>query len=132
MPHHVLLIEDDERIREIVERGLGARGFAVTSAADAPSGVQLGCDLDVDLVLLDLVLPGGDGLTVLESLRRMKPRLPVIALTALADMRCKVDGLEAGATTTSRSRFRSRSSQPGSAPASAGSRTATRSSSRGP
>ena len=96
MSHHILSIEDDARIRDIVERGLGARGFAVTSAADAPSGVRLGCDLDVDLVLLDLVLPGGDGFAVLESLRRVKPRLPVIALTALADLQCKVTGLEAG------------------------------------
>jgi DNA-binding response OmpR family regulator len=93
---HVLLIEDDPRIREVVERGLGARGFAVTSAADADAGIELGCALDVDLVLLDLVLPGGDGLNVLESLRSVKPRLPVIALTALADLRWKLDGLEAG------------------------------------
>jgi DNA-binding response OmpR family regulator len=91
------VIEDDARIREVVERGLGARGFAVTSAPDAPSGIELGCNLDVDLVLLDLVLPGGDGFAVLESLRSVKPRLPVIALTALADLRYKLDGLEAGA-----------------------------------
>jgi DNA-binding response OmpR family regulator len=97
MANHVLLIEDDARIRDVVERSLGARGFAVTSAPDAPTGIELGRDLDVDLVLLDLVLPGGDGLTVLESLRRTKPRLPVIAVTALADLRCKLDGLEAGA-----------------------------------
>jgi two-component system, OmpR family, copper resistance phosphate regulon response regulator CusR len=97
MSQHVLLVEDDERIREIVERGLGARGFVVSSAGDAPSGIELARALDVDLVLLDLVLPGGHGLEVLEAIRAIKPRLPVIALTALADVRSRVDGLEAGA-----------------------------------
>jgi DNA-binding response OmpR family regulator len=97
MSQHVLLVEDDGRIREIVERGLGARGIVVSSAVDAPSGIELARQLDVDLVLLDLVLPGGNGLEVLEAIRALKPRLPVIALTALADVRSRVDGLEAGA-----------------------------------
>jgi two-component system, OmpR family, response regulator len=97
MSQHVLLVEDDGRIREIVERGLGARGIVVSSAVDAPSGIELARQLDVDLVLLDLVLPGGNGLDVLEAIRALKPRLPVIALTALADVRSRVDGLEAGA-----------------------------------
>ncbi|HEX2031990.1 MAG TPA: response regulator transcription factor [Actinomycetota bacterium] len=93
----MLLIEDDSRIREIVERGLGARGFVVTSAADGPSGIELASKLDVDLVLLDLVLPGKGGLEVLEEIRSRKPRLPVIALTAMDDTGAKVGGLEAGA-----------------------------------
>jgi DNA-binding response OmpR family regulator len=94
---HLLLIEDDPRIREIVERGLGARGFVVTSAADGPSGVELARKLEVDLLLLDLVLPGRSGLEVLQDVRAAKPRLPVIALTALADTRSRVGGLDAGA-----------------------------------
>jgi DNA-binding response OmpR family regulator len=97
MHQHVLLVEDDGRIREIVERGLGARGFAVSCAADGETGIELARQLDVDLVLLDLVLPGVPGLDVLEAVRAMKPRLPVIALTALADLRSRVDGLDAGA-----------------------------------
>jgi len=94
---HVLLIEDDPRIREIVERGLGARGFAVSAAADGLAGLELVRKLDVDLVLLDLVLPGRDGLDVLEDIREARPRLPVIAVTALDDMGSKVVGLDAGA-----------------------------------
>jgi DNA-binding response OmpR family regulator len=94
---HLLLIEDDPHIREIVERGLGARGYVVTSAADGPSGVELARKLEVDLLLLDLVLPGRSGLEVLQDVRAAKPRLPVIALTALADMRSRVGGLDAGA-----------------------------------
>ena len=96
MPH-VLLVEDDARIREIVERGLGSRGFVITSAEDGPTGLDLACKLDVDLVLLDLMLPGLSGFEVLEGIRLAKPRLPVVALTALDDTRSKVAGLDAGA-----------------------------------
>ena len=94
---HVLLVEDDGRIRDIVERGLGARGLPVTSAANGPAGVELATTLAVDVVLLDLVLPGKGGLDVLEDIRAVKPRLPVIALTALDDAASLVGGLDAGA-----------------------------------
>jgi DNA-binding response OmpR family regulator len=97
MPHHVLLIEDDARIREIVERGLGSRGSVVTSADDGLAGLDLARKLEVDVVLLDLMLPGLSGLEVLEEIRLAKPRLPVVALTALDDTRSKVAGLDAGA-----------------------------------
>src|SRR5256714_8626843 len=96
MPHF-LLIEDDARIREIVERGLGSRGYVVTSAEDGSAGLELARKLDVDVVLLDLMLPGLSGLEVLEEIRLTKPRLPVVALTALDDTRSKVAGLDAGA-----------------------------------
>jgi DNA-binding response OmpR family regulator len=94
---HVLLIEDDARIRESVERGLGARGFVVSSAPDGTAGLDLARKLDVDLVLLDLLLPGRQGLDVLEDIRAAKPRLPVIAVTALDDTGSRVSGLDAGA-----------------------------------
>src|SRR2546423_9344726 len=94
---HVLLIEDDLRIQEIVERGLGARGFTVIRASDGASGLDLARKLTVDLVLLDVKLPGMPGFEVLEGIRAAKPRLPVILLTALDDIRSKVGGLEAGA-----------------------------------
>ena len=97
---HVLLIEDDARIRDIVERGLSARGFTVSTAVDSRGGVEIARKLDVDLVLLDLVLPGKNGLETLEELRVMKPRLPVIALTALADTTSKIGASTRGSTTT--------------------------------
>ena len=93
---HVLLIEDDARIRDIVEEGLGARGFVVTSAPDAETGVDLAEKLDVALILLDLVLPGVQGLDALGRLKALKPDVPVIALTALDDTGSKVGGLDAG------------------------------------
>lgn len=97
MATRVLLIEDDPRIQEIVDRGLTPRGFVVTSASDGPSGVELAIKLQSDVVLLDLMLPGKSGLQVLQEIRAVKPRLPVIALTALDDTGSKVGGLEAGA-----------------------------------
>jgi two-component system, OmpR family, response regulator len=94
---HILLIEDDSRIREIVERGLTTHGFEVTTAADGLIGVELARTVEVDLVLLDLILPGMVGLEVLREIRIVKPRLPVFALTALDDTLSKVGGLDAGA-----------------------------------
>jgi DNA-binding response OmpR family regulator len=92
----VLLIEDDARIREIVERGLAARGFRVVPAADGVSGIALARSQRFDLALLDLVLPDTDGLTVLGALHALAPSMPVVALTALDDMHAKVRGLDAG------------------------------------
>lgn len=93
---NILLIEDDARVREIVERGLGARGFGVSSASDPETGLEFVSKFDIDLVLLDLMLPCRHGLQVLEDIRAAKPRLPVIALTALDDTGSKVGGLTAG------------------------------------
>ncbi len=93
---NILLIEDDARVQEIVERGLGARGFAVSCASDPETGLELVSKFDIDLVLLDLMLPSRHGLQVLEDIRAVKPRLPVIALTALDDTGSKVGGLTAG------------------------------------
>jgi DNA-binding response OmpR family regulator len=94
---HVLLIEDDPRVREIVERGLGDRGFTFSCASDGESGLDLVAELDVDVLLLDLILPDMDGLDILEQVRAVKPELPVVALTALDDTGSKVGGLDAGA-----------------------------------
>ena len=93
----ILIIEDDPRIREIVERGLEARGFAVMSASDGPKGLELAQNSDLDMVLLDMKLPGLHGSHVLKLIRSAKPRLPVIVLTATDDVRSKVVGLDAGA-----------------------------------
>ncbi len=93
---YVLLIEDDSRIRQIVERGLGARGFSVSSAPDAASAIRAMRARAFDLVLLDLVLPDADGLSLLRAVREARPRLPVIALTARDDEASKLDGFAGG------------------------------------
>jgi two-component system, OmpR family, response regulator len=94
---YVLLIEDDGRIRRIVETGLEARGFVVTSAPDGSAGIEVLRTGAVDLVLLDLVLPDVDGFALLGAIRQARPRLPVIALTALDDVRSKLNGFDGGA-----------------------------------
>ena len=93
----VLVIEDDARVREVLEKGLKARGFQVTLAADGRSGIDLASRTTVDLVLLDLILPDVMGKDVLTEIRATKPTLPVIAVTALDDLGSKVSGLDAGA-----------------------------------
>jgi two-component system copper resistance phosphate regulon response regulator CusR len=94
---HILLIEDDPGVREIVERGFASLGFTISCAPDGKSGLGLVEALNVDLLLLDLILPDMDGLEILEAIRALKPELPVVALTALDDTDSMVGGLDAGA-----------------------------------
>jgi two-component system, OmpR family, copper resistance phosphate regulon response regulator CusR len=93
----ILLIEDEPRIRAFVARGLGADGFAVDEAADGEAGLARAVAEDYDLVVLDLLLPGLDGLSVLAALRAQRPELPVVILSARADLRTKLKGFALGA-----------------------------------
>jgi DNA-binding response OmpR family regulator len=97
MPGRILVIEDEPGIVDFLERGLHANGFEVTSALDGDSGVGKALREDVDLVVLDMMLPGRSGLEVLDVLRESKPALPVIVLTALSEVEDRVTGLDAGA-----------------------------------
>jgi DNA-binding response OmpR family regulator len=93
----ILVIEDEPGIVDFLERGLAAHGFDVLSATDGDAGIRQALSADVDLVVLDLMLPGRTGLEVLERLREAKPALPVIVLTALNEVEQRVTGLDAGA-----------------------------------
>jgi DNA-binding response OmpR family regulator len=93
----ILVIEDEPGIVDFLERGLAAHGFDVRSATDGDAGIEQALSADVDLVVLDLMLPGRSGLEVLERLREAKPALPVIVLTALNEVEQRVAGLDAGA-----------------------------------
>ncbi len=97
MPGLILAIEDEPGIIDFLERGLPAHGFAVISALDGESGIDRALNDDVDLVVLDMMLPGRSGLDVLAELRDAKPALPVIVLTALDELEHRVSGLDAGA-----------------------------------
>jgi two-component system, OmpR family, response regulator len=97
MPGLILLIEDEPGIVDFLERGLSAQGFQVISALDGDAGLERALAEDVDLVVLDMMLPGSSGLEVLERLRDAKPSLPVIVLTALGEVDHRVAGLDAGA-----------------------------------
>jgi DNA-binding response OmpR family regulator len=97
MPGLILVIEDEPGIVDFLERGLSAQGFEVISALDGNDGLTRALAEDVDLVVLDMLLPGRGGLEVLERLREAKPALPVIVLTALGEVDDRVSGLDAGA-----------------------------------
>ena len=93
----VLVIEDEPGIVDFIERGLQAEGFEVRSALDGNTGLRKALSEDVDLVVLDLMLPGRSGIEVLRELHGVKPALPVIVLTARGEVAERVAGLDAGA-----------------------------------
>src|ERR1700730_11986624 len=93
----VLLVEDEPGIVDFVKRGLEAEGFAVAAALDGTEGERLALKGSFDAIVLDLMLPGRSGLEILASVRRSTPSVPVIVLTALAEIEDRVAGLEAGA-----------------------------------
>ena len=94
----ILVVEDEAGIADFLARGLEAEGYGVTVAADGVSGERLALDPHTDLVVLDRMLPGRDGIEVLAAIRRAKPALPVILLTAKADVADRVEGFDLGAT----------------------------------
>lgn len=97
-PMEILVVEDEVGIADFLERGLRAEGFGVTVASDGVAGERAALAAGVDLVVLDRMLPGRSGDEVLASVRRRRPSLPVIMLTARAEVADRVEGLEAGAT----------------------------------
>lgn len=94
----VLVIEDEPAIVDFVRRGLQTEGFEVTCASDGTEGERRALADDVDLVVLDRMLPGRDGLEVLAAVRRRKPALPVIVISARAEAADRIMAFDAGAT----------------------------------
>jgi DNA-binding response OmpR family regulator len=97
MPDQVLLIEDDAHIVDLLRLNLHQAGFQVVHSADGRRGLELALQQDFSLVILDLVLPGMDGLAVCREIREAKPALPLIMLTAKSTEMDKILGLENGA-----------------------------------
>ena len=93
----VLVVEDEPGIVDFISRGLGAEGYSVRAAFDGVEGERLALGGEFDAVVLDLMLPGRDGMEILRTLRKAAPRLPVIVLTARAEIEDRVEGLDAGA-----------------------------------
>ena len=93
----VLVIEDDTPIRRGLVDALGFAGYATLEAADGRAGLDAALTGTVDLVLLDVLMPKLDGIGVLTELRKAKPSLPVIMLTAKGEEQDRVRGLKAGA-----------------------------------
>jgi DNA-binding response OmpR family regulator len=95
--NRILVIEDEPGIVDFLERGLTSHGFEVISALDGVAGTEKALSENVDLVVLDMMLPQQSGLEVLATVHEAKPALPVIILTALAEVEQRVIGLDAGA-----------------------------------
>lgn len=96
MSTRILIIEDDEAILKFLRRGLAYEGYVVDTATDGPSGLALARDHPPDLVVLDWMLPGLDGLEVCRRLRAGGP-VPILMLTAKDTIHDRVQGLDAGA-----------------------------------
>lgn len=93
----ILLIEDDQRVAELIRRGLEEYGFVPTLAYDGLLGKKLALQNTYDLIITDIVLPKIDGLELCKDIRRVKPDIPIIMLTALGTTDDKVEGFDAGA-----------------------------------
>jgi len=93
----ILVIEDDAPIRRGIVDALKYAGYAALEAADGTSGLETAVQAAVDMVLLDVVMPGLDGFAVLTELRKAKPAVPVIMLTARGSEGDRVRGLKGGA-----------------------------------
>jgi two-component system, OmpR family, copper resistance phosphate regulon response regulator CusR len=92
----ILIVEDEPKTAAYLRKGLGEQAFVVDVAADGIDGMHLAATQDYDLILLDVMLPGADGWTVLQAIRR-RLQTPVIFLTARDDVVDRVKGLELGA-----------------------------------
>ena len=93
----ILAIDDDPAVTSLLKRGLTYEGFTVETANSGEAGLALARERQPDLVILDIMMPGLDGLAVLQRLRAADPRLPVLLLTAKDAPANQVKGLEAGA-----------------------------------
>jgi two-component system, OmpR family, response regulator QseB len=95
--YRILVAEDESRIAAFIEKGLRSNGLIPTIAINADAAISLALSGEFDLLILDLGLPGKDGLEVLAELRGQGERLPIIILSARDDLRDKVAGFEGGA-----------------------------------
>ena len=97
MPAHIVVVDDDEEIRASLRRSLAFEGFKVTLAADGEEALRRVRDESPDLLVLDIMMPGLDGLEVVRRVRRAVDRLPIILLPARDAVPVRVAGLETGA-----------------------------------
>jgi len=95
--HRVLVVEDDPHVREAVERALRFEGYDVHTAVDGNDGLLRVDELEPDVIVLDVLMPGTDGLAVCRILRGRANHTPVLMLTARHEVSDRVAGLDAGA-----------------------------------
>ncbi len=93
----ILIVEDEDKLRRVLRLGLEQEGFEVQAAADGDEGLALALGGSFDCLILDLSLPGCDGLELLNRLRAANMRTPTLILTARGEIEDRVTGLDAGA-----------------------------------
>ncbi|WP_299348818.1 response regulator [uncultured Shimia sp.] len=93
---HLLIVDDDERIRELLKKFLVRNGFLVTSARDAAHARRILSGLDFDMIVLDVMMPGEDGMSLTRAIRETSTT-PIMLLTAKGETEDRIKGLEAGA-----------------------------------
>ncbi|HET8599101.1 MAG TPA: response regulator transcription factor [Segeticoccus sp.] len=93
----VMVVDDEERIRTLLSRTLSSLGHSVVSAVNGEAALDRLRDGGIDLVLLDLVMPGGSGLNVLSALREQKDEIPVIVISGVTEVGARVEALDRGA-----------------------------------
>ncbi|AXI56471.1 Transcriptional regulatory protein OmpR (plasmid) [Pseudoseohaeicola sp. NH-UV-7] len=96
MDAHLLIVDDDERIRSLLQKFLVRNGFLVTSARDAAHARRILSGLDFDMIVMDVMMPGEDGVSLTRSLRE-NSQTPILLLTAKGETENRIEGLEAGA-----------------------------------
>lgn len=94
---HLLVVDDDDRIRDLLRRFMVKQGFRVTAAEDAAGARKMMSMIDFDLAILDIMMPGEDGLSLLSSMRDARNDTPVILLTARGLAEDRIEGLKRGA-----------------------------------
>ena len=94
---HILVVDDDNRLRELLRKYLSENGYAVTPAGAAEEARQRLNGLAFDLIVLDLMMPGESGLEFARSLRSVANPIPILMLTAMGETSDRINGLEAGA-----------------------------------
>ncbi|MEO0544050.1 MAG: response regulator transcription factor [Pseudomonadota bacterium] len=97
MAAHLLVVDDDDRIRELLHKVLVREGFRVSVAGDGSEARKLLENLDFDLMIVDVMMPGEDGVSLTKGIREIKRDVPILMLTALSETENRVDGLSAGA-----------------------------------
>ncbi|KAA2245407.1 response regulator transcription factor [Chitinophaga agrisoli] len=93
----ILLVEDEPNVVSLIKRGLAESGYDISVAMDGVSGLQMSTDHDFDLVILDIMLPGINGVEICRSIRKQNKEIPIMMLTALGTTENIVTGLDSGA-----------------------------------
>ena len=93
----LLVVDDDEQIRELLTFDIAQSGYIVDSASDGESGLRKALDNNYDLILLDVMMPKMNGYDVCKNIRLIKPNVPILMLTAKGTINDKTEGFECGA-----------------------------------